>query len=341
MINLEQYPYTYSEILVELLEYFSTHHNFGETRKNEERTIVKFCEYYKEKYSTPEMPYPTLVAQLCESLAKNNYLHLIIKDTPSNFDDTYWYLPSDGHGAIFKNPILKTFLNEKLKSLIFGFKYINTVYRDRVLPICHYINEDQAIGSSFIFFNGLATAKHCIEGASKISIKGIPKSVLQESTFLVHNIDAMDLIYIKFPESFLTQHRYAQYEEGQVLDEVLALGFPKVPGFHSFITAEKAIISSRYTASIGSIASIAEDIWMRQNLMLITAKIKAGNSGGPVINNNGNVVGISSNLPSGEGNYDDLGYGTVIPIKFLIEIITEENSKVFNKNMIDFLDFIE
>lgn len=341
MVDLEQYSYTYSEILIELLEYFSAHHHLGKTRENGERTILKFCEYYKEKFNTLDMPYPTLVAQLCETLVKNSYLHVIIKDTPSNFNDTYWYLPSDGDGTIFKNPILKIFLNEKLKALIFGFKYINSVYKDRVLPICHYLNEDQAIGSSFIFFNGLATAKHCIENASKISIKGIPKNILQESTFLVHKIDAMDLIYIKFPEGFIAQHHYAQYEEGQVLDEVLALGFPKVPGFHSFVTSEKATISSRYTASVGNIASVAEDIWIRQNLMLITAKIRAGNSGGPVINKNGNVVGVSSNIPTGEGNYDDLGYGTVIPIKFLLEILTEENAKIFNTDKIEFIDFTE
>lgn len=341
MIEFDQYPYMYDNLLIEILEFFSAHHSLGQTvPDSERRTIVKFCQYYQPKYSISEMPPFSGIARLCEILVENKYLSVIVKDTPHNFHDTYVYLPSDGEGALFRNDVLKRLLNEKLNCLVFGFKYINSSYKDIVRPICHYINEDPAIGSSFLFLKGIATAKHCVEHARKFSIKGIPKEILSDSEFLIHEVDAMDLMYIKFPQNYMTGFSFVEYDEGHVLDEVLALGFPKIPGFHTFMTAEKAVISSRYTSSVGNIASIAEDIWMKQNLMLITAKIKGGNSGGPVINKKGNVVGISSNIPQAESNYDDLGYGTVIPIKFLVEII-EGKSKVFNTSRIEFADFIE
>ena len=49
-----------------------------------------------------------------------------------------------------------------------------------------------------------------------------------------------------------------------------------------------------------------------------------GNSGGPVINDKGCIVGVACQTPYyGEdiGNYDDLGYGIVILIKYVDEII--------------------
>ncbi len=63
--------------------------------------------------------------------------------------------------------------------------------------------------------------------------------------------------------------------------------------------------------------------------MLITAKICGGNSGGPIVNEEGSVVGVSCQIPNYEGDigdYDDLGYGIVIPIKYLFEILSEKKT---------------
>lgn len=341
MIEFDQYPYQYDNLLIEILEYFSAHHDLGRTvENNDRRTIVKFCEYYHSKYNTAEMPPTSSIAAICEILVKKRYLSVVVKDTPHNFDDTYIYLPADGEGKLFRNETLKNIVNERLNCLVFGFKYINQSFKNIVRPICHYMDQDPSIGSSFMFQKGIATAKHCVEKARKLSIRGIPKEVLRNSEFLIHEVDNMDLMYIKLPEEYMTGFTFIEHEEGEILDEVLALGFPKVPGFHTFMTAEKAIISSRYTSSVGSIASKAEDLWLRQNLILITAKIKGGNSGGPIINNKGSVVGIASNIPEIKENYDDLGYGIAIPIKFMIEII-EGKSKAFDTSNIEFIDFIE
>ncbi|MFP3835561.1 serine protease [Chryseobacterium sp. SIMBA_028] len=341
MIEFDQYPYKYENLLIEILEYFSAHHDLGRTvGNNERRTIVKFCQYYHSKYNTVEMPPISSIAAICEILVKNKYLSVVVKDTAHNFDDTYIYLPADGKGKLFRNETLKNIVNERLNCLVFGFKYINQSYKNIVLPICHYLDEDPGIGTCFLFHDGIATAKHCVEHAKKLSIKGIPKDVLETSEFLVHENEKIDLMFIKFPQGHAQGFNFIETEEGQVLDEVLALGFPKVIGFHTFMTAEKATISSRFTPSVGSIASLSEDLWIRQNLMLITAKIKGGNSGGPIINNKGNVVGIATNLPGLKDDYDDLGYGIAIPIKHLHEII-EGKSEVFNTRGIEFIDFIE
>lgn len=128
--------------------------------------------------------------------------------------------------------------------------------------------------------------------------------------------------HLQFSETFFRSGK------GEILDKVLAVGFPNVPCFHSFQTSEVAT----------TIAAIAQDFWLKENLMLIEAKIRAGNSGGPVINNEGEIIGISSYLPTGEGNYDNLGYRTVIPVEFLDSIL-KENFTEFDKSGIEFIDF--
>jgi len=172
----------------------------------------------------------------------------------------------------------------------------------------------------------------------QISIKSIEPHKLKTAKFYILNKMGMDLIYIKFDEE-ITDSIYF-YEDGQILDEVIALGFPKIAGFHNFLTAEKALVSSRFTATKGSVAAIAEDIWIRENLLLITAKIKGGNSGGPIINDRGNVIGIATSLPAGEGAYDELGYGTIIPIEFANKIIDNPNTE-FDVSNIEFKVFTE
>ena len=105
------------------------------------------------------------------------------------------------------------------------------------------------------------------------------------------------------------------------------------------MTAENATVSARFTTSFGQIVSNAEDIWIKEKLFLVTAKIKGGNSGGPVVAKNGSVVGVSVSLSTGEGDYDDLGYGTVIPIEFVDSLINSEIKIYLDTNKIEFVDF--
>ncbi|MBQ8760917.1 MAG: trypsin-like peptidase domain-containing protein, partial [Bacteroidales bacterium] len=121
----------------------------------------------------------------------------------------------------------------------------------------------------------------------------------------------------------------------EVLDDVLVMGYPRVALFLNFLTAEMATISTmvkaRMTPSRGSIAATAKTIWTgEQDLLLITAKIKGGNSGGPIINNRGCVVGVAFADPSAKGLYDEIGYGVGMPIQVLEDIIAKRQTMSVN-----------
>lgn len=61
---------------------------------------------------------------------------------------------------------------------------------------------------------------------------------------------------------------------------------------------------------------------------LINARVKGGNSGGPVINKEGKVVGTVVSLPydisssSENPRYDIMGYGQCLPSKYVDELIS-------------------
>ena len=125
------------------------------------------------------------------------------------------------------------------------------------------------------------------------------------------------------------------------------MGYPKIPAFTQFLTAEKATISSkassRITPTRGAIAAYGYEYLSKIDAMLITARIRGGNSGGPVINQYGCLVGIACQIPDNNpmnGDYDDLGYGIAVPVSHLLEIV-KKKSKQLPISDDFFKDFIE
>ncbi len=333
MIELANYSQLYPYLPIEILFFFNAESNNGKLVQKE---ISMFCNHYKIKYKTPDIPQPRIVSKICDILCEHNQLSILKQSGPDNLDSSYICFIKDRN--LIENSLVQNIFNTKLSYIIYGFKYIYADYRKFVLPIEYTTNSgNRTLGTCFIYNHGLATAKHCIEGAKKISIQGIFKNDLQNAKFEIHENELMDLLFIRFqkeiPDSILFS------ENAELLDEIMTLGYPKIAGYHNFLTAEKANISARFTATVGQIASNARDIWIRENLLLITAKIKGGNSGGPVISRNGSVIGVSVNCAEGEGDYDDLGYGTVLPVSFLDEIINNNVKKYLDISSIEFIDF--
>jgi S1-C subfamily serine protease len=223
-------------------------------------------------------------------------------------------------------------------SCVYGFEYIYRHYKERTFPVIATTENGQSMGSCFRIYQGIATAKHCLTDGRPIAIRGYSKEQLDKCSVFVSNNPDIDIAFIHTDEIYL--HNNA---EPRVLDNVLVMGYPKIPLFLNFCTGEKANISAiadlRLTPTIGSIAAEGE-IYFPKNLpkmLLVTAKMKGGNSGGPVINEDGYVVGIATGIPDGEGLSDDhVGYGIAYPIQVLDEIIKENH-----KMKVEFMDFPE
>ena len=189
-------------------------------------------------------------------------------------------------------------------------------------------NGEYAAGTAFKYLHGIVTAKHCITDVNNLMVKGFTAEDLRNSNVYVHQNDGVDIAFIELG-SMLNGDIY--YEEGKILEEVLVMGYPKIPAFTDMITVEKTSIASkaeaRHTTTTGSVVSFGKRYLMNCEMMLITAKVSGGNSGGPVINDKGSLVGITSCHTDGEGEYDNLGYGVVSPGKYLMDIVSIDGKR--------------
>ncbi len=333
MKDIQDYSKLYPNMPFEICLFFS------QIETKDDRVIHKdvhaFCVYYNKKYRTKEFPQPRVISKMCDILCENNKLSIVRKDGPDNSNSSYFCTLKQ---VVKTDEILQAYFNKKLSYIIYGFKYIYDDYQKYVLPVEYTDKSDNlSLGTCFLYKEGIATAKHCIKDAKRIAIQGISKEDLENAKFEIHDNELMDLLYIRFKNSVSDTIVFSQNAE--ILDEVMTLGYPKIAGYHNFLTAENASVSARYTTSLGQIASNAEDIWIKEKLFLITAKIKGGNSGGPVVSKDGSVIGVAVNLTEGEGDYDELGYGTVIPVTFLDDMINKENKIYLDISKIEFRNF--
>lgn len=322
MNTILEYSTQFPNLLVEIVLFFS---KFDQKNgKIVPKMIYEFSDFYKKKFSAPDLPQPRIISLICEKLVEYGHLSVLERKGPDGLNNSYISFVKDP--LLEKDKNRQQILNNVLSLKVFGFPYIYNSYRNFVLPI-EFTNWDnrKTLGTCFAFLGGIATAKHCVSGAKALAIGGIDSETLTKASFYIHRKEAMDLLFIQFQSKLESCIRL--YDTAIILDEVMTLGYPKVPGYHNFLASEKANVSARFTSTRGQVSAHAEDLWIRERLLLITARISGGNSGGPVINRAGAVVGISVNAPDAEGDYDDLGYGVAIPINFFVDEVMNGSDK--------------
>jgi serine protease Do len=153
------------------------------------------------------------------------------------------------------------------------------------------------VGSGFLVDKAgyILTNAHVVDGATRISVtldsgETYPAAVLgtdDETDLAVLKIDAKkDLPYLKFGDS----------EKAEVGDWVLAIGSPF--GLAKSVTA--GIISQTRRETPYATAF--------QRFIQTDAAINRGNSGGPLVNMDGEVIGVNSQIATSTGDYNGVGF---------------------------------
>jgi hypothetical protein len=282
---------------------------------------MDFFESFKGKYSDINnkdiMIQPKIISIICEKLCENSYLEKFVLGGINNFGGDFNFYG----GLAYKNDnetVIKEILINIFNSFVYGFKYIFDYNKKNVLPIYVKKGENQYTGTCFKTVNGIITAKHCIVNCDEVKIDGIDINLLKNSYIL--SKDNLDLVVIRPIGNYLFLDALVP-TKGEVLDEIIVMGYPQHSGFNNFLTT-----------TLGSIAAVEESYIYKHELILITSKVKGGNSGGPLINKNGFVVGFvtETSIPQGE-NYDQFGYDIAIPISYTSEII--DGGQKINENI--------
>jgi hypothetical protein len=282
------------------------------------KCAIDFIDKYGETYrdlDTTTCIQPRVVTEICNRLCDLNMLRKMCSSTRDEESFTFY--------CVFRSPSHareKRLLIAELNGLVYDFRYIKSANMENVLPIIVKKNGEEHVGTCFKTVYGLVTAKHCIEDMDEVAIKGIDANILQTACIL--HKENIDLVVIIFPD----QRPYGVLLIGgySVGEQILSMGYPPIPGFDITLSSD-----------IGYISSVDRSYLERNNeFLLITNRISPGDSGGPLFNKKGRVVGIMTNdTKASEGDYAALGLA--IPGKY-IDDICRENIKYLNP--VNFVD---
>jgi len=173
--------------------------------------------------------------------------------------------------------------------------------------------ESRSLGSGFIISKDgfILTNDHVVEGADEITVKLTDKREFKAK--LVGSDKRTDIALLKIePAGALPAVKMGEPGKLKVGEWVVAIGSPF--GFENTVTAGIVSGKGRIMQDANLVPFIQTDV-----------AINVGNSGGPLFNMRGEVVGINSRLFSPTGTY--LGIAFAIPIDVALDVQTQLQAK--------------
>jgi serine protease Do len=166
--------------------------------------------------------------------------------------------------------------------------------------------ESRSLGSGFIISKEghILTNEHVVDGADEITVKLTDKREFKAK--LIGSDKRTDIALIKIePTGSLPTVKFGDPNKMKVGEWVIAIGSPF--GFENTVTAGIVSGKGRFMQDANLVPFIQTDV-----------AINVGNSGGPLFNMRGEVVGVNSRLFSPTGTY--LGISFAIPIDVALDV---------------------
>jgi S1-C subfamily serine protease len=164
-----------------------------------------------------------------------------------------------------------------------------------------------ATGSGFVIDTEghLLTNNHVVEGADRIQVKlGSSDTTYQAKVVGADPATDLALLDVEAPADQLHPLTLGRSSDMEVGDPVVAIGNP--------FGLDRTVTSGIVSALQRQIQ--APNGFSISNVIQTDAAINPGNSGGPLINAQGEVIGINSQIETGGGGNGNVGIGFAIPI---------------------------
>ncbi len=204
--------------------------------------------------------------------------------------------------------VLAMILASSLSAYAIGFD------TEEVYNSVFVVYSGNSMGSGFaIGENCIITNAHVINNQYDVRIETYGGEI--KRAFIVSIDERIDIAVIGVPGASFTPLRVADLSTVNIGDDVYAIGAPNSLAF----TLTKGVVSSK------------ERLVSRQKYIQTDAAINSGNSGGPLLNDAGEVIGVNSYKMS-----DSEGIGLAIPIDVVVsyletgEIELNESGNVAN-----------
>ncbi|MGD0991689.1 MAG: Do family serine endopeptidase [Gemmatimonadales bacterium] len=170
-------------------------------------------------------------------------------------------------------------------------------------------------GSGFIVSEDgyILTNNHVVADADKVTV-----TLLDNREFTAHVVGRdprTDVAVIKIDANHLTPLAFGNSDDARIGDWVLAIGNP----LNLMFTVTAGIVSAkgRGLAGLGD----NNDSYQIQDFIQTDAAINPGNSGGPLVDLQGEVIGINAAIASQTGFY--AGYGFAVPINLARRVMDD------------------
>ena len=176
------------------------------------------------------------------------------------------------------------------------------------------IPEQRASGSGVLITEDgyIVTNNHVVDGADEVNVTLANKKSYKGT--VVGTDASSDLAVIKIDGKNLPYLVYGNSDEAKLGQWVLAIGYP----LNLDVTVTAGIISAK-SRSIG--INSRQSGTPVESFIQTDAAVNPGNSGGALINTNGELIGINSAIASPTGSY--AGYSYAIPVNIVKKIITD------------------
>src|SRR6202453_427594 len=153
----------------------------------------------------------------------------------------------------------------------------------------------------------IVTNRHVIENASEITVTLLDNRRVTAS--VVGSDEGTDIAVLRVQEPHLTEVPLGDSARLEVGDWVVAIGNP---------------FGLQHTVTVGIVSALGRtgiNPHGYEDFIQTDASINQGNSGGALVNTNGELIGINSAIASHTGSYE--GYGFAIPVNLAKKVLDD------------------
>jgi S1-C subfamily serine protease len=173
----------------------------------------------------------------------------------------------------------------------------------------------QALGSGFVIDKDghIVTNYHVVQGASRVEVSFSNQDTVKARVVGTDPSTDLALLEVSAPAKALTPLTLANSDAVQVGDPVVAIGNPF--GLDRTVTA-------------GIVSALQREVRSPNNYTIdhviqTDAPINSGNSGGPLIDAQGRVIGVNSQIETANGGGGNVGIGFAVPSNTVKSVVAQ------------------
>ena len=189
-------------------------------------------------------------------------------------------------------------------------------------PFDPFPERERSIGSGFVITTAghIVTNYHVVASAAVVNVSFSNDEAVRARVIGVDPSTDLAVLQVNTPPRGLTPLKLARAGSVRVGDEVVAIGNPF--GFERSMT-------SGIVSAIGRVLQ-APNYLAIDDAIQTDAPINPGNSGGPLLNVRGEVIGVNTQITTGQGAQGNVGIGFAVPVDTVRTVVTQliRNGKV-------------